>query len=75
MTKLRCVFGDEFLTLPGRRDGNVIVFAFKQPTVEVNWEPTEGAARDLVARFGLDFPRYVRRIALDWRRRGRPTLA
>ena len=73
MTKLRCVFGDEFLTLPGRRDGNVIVFAFKQPTVEVHWEPAEGAARDLVARFGLDFPRYLQRITRDWKRRGRPT--
>lgn len=73
MTKLRCVFGDEFLTLPGRRGGNVIVFAFKQPTVEVHWESAEGATRELRSRYGLDFPRYVRRIALDWRHRGRPT--
>jgi spermidine synthase len=72
LTKLRAVFGDEFLMLPGRRDGNVIAFAFKRPTVGARWEPVEAAARELMSRYSLDFPRYVRRIELDWRHRGRP---
>ena len=69
MAKLRGAFGDEFLMLPGWRDGNVIVLAFKQPRVELRWEAVEGAARDLGSRFGLDFPRYAQRIARDWKLR------
>jgi spermidine synthase len=74
LTKLRGVFGDEFLTLPGRRNGNVVVLAFKQPTVKLSWEAVEGAARELRSRFGLGFPRYVQRIAHDWKRRGTAPL-
>ena len=69
LAKLRGVFGEAFLTLPGRRDGNVIVLAFKRPTVELRWEAVEAAARELMSRFGLDFPRYAKRIARDWKRR------
>jgi spermidine synthase len=71
LLKLRLVFGEDTLTLPGRRDGNVIVLAFKQPRVELYWQVLEAAARDLRSRFGLDFPHYVQRIARDWKRRRR----
>jgi spermidine synthase len=75
VAKLRCVFGEAFLTLSGHRAGNVIVFAFKQPTVRVQWLPPDAAARDLMSRFGLDFPRYVQRIARDWTRTEPPVPA
>jgi spermidine synthase len=69
VAKIRDVFGDEFMTLQVRRDGNVIVFAFKEGRPEIDWERLEAAASNLKRRFGLDFPRYVRRMALDWKLR------
>lgn len=74
LAKIRTVFGGEFMTLQVRPNGNVIVLAFKKlPRPEIDWERLEVAAVDLKRRFGLDFPNYVRRIALDWtlRRWGR----
>jgi hypothetical protein len=67
--KIRNVFGDEFMTLQVGQDGNVIVFAFKERRPASDWEQLEATAVDLKRRFGLDFPKYVRRIALDWKLR------
>jgi spermidine synthase len=64
--KIQTVFGEDFMTLQVRPDGNVVVFAFKDPRSEIDWEQMEATAADLKRRFGLDFPRYIRRIALDW---------
>ena len=65
LVKLRNAFDDEFLTLPVRPSGNMIVFAFKERRPEVTWEHLETRATELKRRFGLHFPRFVRRIALD----------
>jgi spermidine synthase len=65
LTKLRNAFDDEFLTLPVRADGNIIVLAFKDCLPELRWEQLESSATELKRRFGLQFPRFVRRIALD----------
>jgi len=70
LAKVRAVFGGEFMTLQVRPNGNLIVFAFKEllrPAID--WERLEATAVDLKRRFGLDFPKYVRRIALDWKLR------
>jgi spermidine synthase len=67
--KIRHAFGDDVMTLQVRPDGNVIVFAFKECRPTVHWEQLEAAALDLKGRFGLDFPKYVRRLALDWKLR------
>lgn len=69
LLKIRAVFGDQFVTLQVRPDGNLIVFAFKERRPGIDWEPLEAAAADLRRRFGLDFPKYVRRMALDWKLR------
>lgn len=70
LTKIRAVFGSEFMTLQVRPNGNVIVLAFKElPRPEIDWERLELSAVDLKRRFDLDFPKYVRRIALDWQLR------
>jgi hypothetical protein len=45
------------------------VFAFKERRPAIDWEQLEATAVDLKQRFGLDFPKYVRRIALDWKLR------
>jgi len=63
--KIRAVFGDEIMTLQVRPDGNLIVFAFKERRPEIDWEQLEVAAPGLKRKFGLDFPRYIRRIALN----------
>jgi hypothetical protein len=63
------------MTLQVRPDGNLIVFAFKKRPPEIDWEQLAAAAVDLKRTFGLDFPRYVRRIALDWKlRRWQPVF-
>jgi hypothetical protein len=64
LAKIRQVFG-EFITLPVRRDGNIIVFAFKSERLAIDWEQLEACALKLKREFGLEFPRHVRRIALD----------
>ncbi len=69
VAKIRTVFGDEFMTLQVRPDGNLIVFAFKRCPPEIDWAQLGAAAVDLKRTFGLDFPRYVRRIALNWKLR------
>lgn len=63
--KICHVFGDGVLRLPVRPDGNVIVFAFKECRPEPRWEQLETAALELKRRFGLDFPKHARRLALD----------
>lgn len=73
--KIRTVFGNEFLTLQVRPDGNVIVLAFKESRPEIDWKQLRTTAVELKVRFGLDFPTYLRRIALDWKlRRSQPPL-
>jgi spermidine synthase len=67
--KIRTVFGDDIMTLQVRPDGNLIVFAFKERRPEIDWERMQIAATDLKRRLGLDFPRYIRRIAINWKSR------
>jgi hypothetical protein len=56
-------------------DGNLIVFAFKERRPEIDWEQLERTAVDLERKFGLDFPRYARRISLNWKlRRWQPAF-
>jgi len=73
LAKIRHVFG-EFVTLPVRRDGNLIVFAFKKDLLEIPWQQLESNAIQLRQQLGLDFPRFVERIALDWKLRGGQSL-
>lgn len=75
MLRVRQVFGDALLTLPVRPDGNVIVLAFKERCPEVRAEHLEARALELMKRFGLNFPRYLRRLALDQKARARSRIA
>jgi spermidine synthase len=65
--KIRAVFGDQFMTLQVRRDGNLILYAFKDRAPEIDWQQVEATATELKRKLGLDFPRYLRRIGLDWK--------
>jgi spermidine synthase len=69
LAKIRHVFG-EFLTLPVRSDGNVVVFAFKADTFDIAWQRLADRAIELKRQFGLEFPRFLQRIALHWKLRG-----
>ncbi|HEY0341254.1 MAG TPA: fused MFS/spermidine synthase [Steroidobacteraceae bacterium] len=69
IAKIRAVFGDGFMSLQVRQHGNLILLAFKESRPPVDWEGLETTAKALKRTFGLDFPKYVRRIALDWRLR------
>jgi spermidine synthase len=69
LNKIRDLFEDNFLTLPVAPHGNVIVFAFKGRHPEIDWEKREATGVRLKRRFSLDFPRFVRRLALDWKLR------
>lgn len=64
LVKIRNAFDGKCITLRVRPDGNVVVFAFKDADPEaIDWEHLEVTALELKQRLGLDFPRYVRRIA------------
>jgi spermidine synthase len=65
LSKIREAFEGELLSLQVQKDGNMIVFGFKERRPDLQWERIEAGAADLKRRFRLDFPRYARRIALD----------
>ena len=70
LAKIRAVFEGDVMTLQVRPNGNVVVLAFKKlPRPGIDWVQLESTAVDLKRRFDLDFPKYVRRIALDWKLR------
>lgn len=65
LSKLSDAFDGELLSLQVQKGGNVIVFGFKERRPAPGWKRIEAGAPDLKRRFGLDFPRYARRIAID----------
>ncbi len=65
LTKLRDAFGEDLLTLPVRKDGNIVVFGFSENRPAWEWDRIEAGAADLKRRFRLDFPGYARLMALD----------
>ena len=67
--RIRQAFGDDYLVLPVRQDGNVIVIAFKEARARPALQDILASAVDLKRTFGLDFPRYVQRIVVEQQRR------
>jgi spermidine synthase len=60
--RVRTVFGKRVIALPVREDGNLIVLAFRTDAAVRNWRRRERLAHALKERFGLNFPRYVRKM-------------
>ena len=60
--KIRGVFGKRIIALPVREDGNLIVMAFRTDEAIRNWARRERLALALEERFGLNFPRFVRKM-------------
>ena len=75
LARMRTVFGQAVVALRARQEDNLVVFAFKKRTPLDEWEHLERTAVDLKRRLGLDFPRYVRRMALQMRVPERGSLA
>lgn len=53
------VFGGNLIVMPIARDGNYLVFAFRDPAFEPRWRWIEGQAKGMQARYGLDFPKFA----------------
>jgi spermidine synthase len=53
------VFDGNLIVLPIVRDGNYLVFAFRDPLFEPRWRWIENQAKAMQARFGLDFPGFA----------------
>ena len=47
------------LCLPAEKPGNVVVFGFRDPLPAVAWEELERKARELEARYALEFGKFV----------------
>jgi spermidine synthase len=60
--RVRGVFGKRVIALPVREDGNLIALAFRTDNAVRNWARRERLALALEERFGLNFPRYVRKM-------------
>lgn len=75
LTRMRTVFGQAVVALRARQEDNVIVFAFKKRVPVDEWEHLERTALELKRHLGLDFPRYVRRMALQTRVPERASVA
>ena len=56
------VFGKRVIVLPVHKTENFIVLAFPSDAAVRDWERLEHLAHRLKGRFGLNFPRYLRKI-------------
>jgi spermidine synthase len=56
------VFDDQVIVFPVPEDGNHILLAFKNPSFEPRWRWLHNHAKELRAKYGLDFPAFVQKI-------------
>lgn len=68
LAKMRGVFG-ELVTLPVIGDGNIIALTVKEDAFDICWSQLEARAIEIKRQYNLEFPRFVRRIALHWKLR------
>jgi spermidine synthase len=60
LARIEGAFPSSTLCLPAEKPGNIIVFAFRDPPAALRWNELEGRTRELEARYGLEFGRFVR---------------
>ncbi len=56
------VFDDQVLVVPVPEDGNHVLYAFKDRHFEPRWRWLHNHAKELRARFGLDFPAFAQKM-------------
>lgn len=59
LQRIEAAFPAGTLCLPAEKPGNVIVFAFREAPGDPRWTELEGRARELEARYGLEFGKFV----------------
>ncbi len=59
---VRAAFGDNIVLLPDKEDGNLVVFVFRDPNFEPRWRWMAAEAPAMKARYGLDFPRFAKKL-------------
>ena len=66
------VFADQVIVFPVPEDGNHILLAFRQFRFEPRWRWLHNYAKELRARFDLDFPAFAQKIERAFKKRQRP---
>ncbi len=56
------VFGGNIMLLPVERDGNYLVFAFRDAGFEPRWRWIESQTKAMQSRYGLDFPKFAHEL-------------
>lgn len=56
------VFDDQVIVFPVREDDNHVLLAFKDPRFEPNWRRLHNQAKELRAKYGLDFPAFADKL-------------
>lgn len=56
------VFDDQVIVIPVPDDGNHVLYAFKEHYFEPRWRWLHNYAKELRAKFGLDFPAFVQKM-------------
>lgn len=59
LARIEAAFASGTLCLPAEKPGNVIVFGFRDPPAAIRWDELARGARELEARYGLEFGRFV----------------
>jgi spermidine synthase len=62
LARIEGAFPSSTLCLPAEKPGNVIVFGFRDPLAAVRWDELEHTARELEARYALEFGKFVRAL-------------
>jgi spermidine synthase len=62
LQRLERAFGGAVLVMPALYDPNILAFAFKGLTRQIEWQRLRMRAEELEARLGLPFTRYVSRL-------------
>jgi spermidine synthase len=57
------VFGGQTILVPVREDDNQLLLAFKDPSFEPDWRRLRNQAKELRAKYDLDFPDFLQKIA------------
>lgn len=63
LQRIERAFDGMVLCLPAERRGNVAVFAFKRRPTQTRWDQLRDRAKLLQMRTGLEFPKFVTRLA------------
>jgi spermidine synthase len=56
------VFDDQVIVISVPDDGNHVLYAFKERYFEPRWRWLHNYAKELRAKFGLDFPAFVQKM-------------